>query len=95
MLLHLRDDDTIVLVDPIVNRLDVLMEIANKILKAGSFEPISNQNIGSFKPISNPNVGTFHSSGRARIPGENGFHHFFVLKLGAIPLLLCRKMLRI
>jgi hypothetical protein len=35
-LLLLRDDDTTVLVDPIVNRFDdVLMEIANKILKAG------------------------------------------------------------
>ena len=54
MLLHLRDDDTIALVDPIVKRFDdVLMEIANKILKAGSFEPILN-----------PNAGAFHSSGR-------------------------------
>jgi hypothetical protein len=59
MLLHLRDDDTITLVDPIVNRFDeILMGIANKILKAGLFEPILNQNPGSFEPILNQNVGT-------------------------------------
>jgi hypothetical protein len=94
--LHLSDDDTIVLVDPIVNRFDdILMEIANKILKASSFKPILNQNGGSFKPILNQNAEAFHSSGRTRFPRDNGFHQFFVLKLGGIPFLLCRKILPI
>jgi len=75
--LHLRDDDTIALVDPIVNRFDdVLMEIANKISKDGSFKPILNQNAGSFKPILNQNVGAFHSSSRTRTPIDNVFINF-------------------
>jgi len=71
------------------------MEIATKILKAGSFNPILNQNAGSFNPILSQNVGTFHTSDRTGIPRDNGLHQFFVLKLGGIPFLLCRKMLRI
>jgi hypothetical protein len=63
---------------------DELMKFANKIFKAGSFKPILKQN-----------VGTFHSSSLTRIPRDNGFHQFFVLKLGGIPFLLCRKMPRI
>ena len=39
-------------------------------------------------------LGLFHSSGRFRIPKDNGFHQFFALKLGGILFLLCRKILQ-
>ena len=72
---------------------DVLMEIATKILKAGSFNPILNQNAGSFNQILSQNVGIFHTSGRTGIARDNGFHQFIVLKSGGIPFLLGRKIL--